>query len=263
MTLPDTNWLKGFNDLIKEIYGDLAKPGVIQVGNALGTVVGLLNTCLAPIKYLNEKTELNRQNNLRKLAERYKEIPVERIVEVPPEIAVPVSEKLVYVSDENLVNMYIELLAKASTNEHANLAHPSFTNIINNLSPDEAKLIQIFFKNNSIPFLNYIGKNKNKDGFSVLKETNIILPDHINLTSEQNTQAYLSNLEGLGLIKITSDQWLNDDKEYEALLAHFQTIKPVQDQFLEPQNKELEYIKGVIIVTEYGEFFFNCINSKA
>jgi len=53
MTLPDTNWLKGFHDLIKEIYGDLAKPGVTQVGNALGTVIGLLNTCLSPIKYLN------------------------------------------------------------------------------------------------------------------------------------------------------------------------------------------------------------------
>jgi len=39
MTLPDINCLKGFNTLIREIYGDLAKPGVTQIGYALGTVV--------------------------------------------------------------------------------------------------------------------------------------------------------------------------------------------------------------------------------
>jgi hypothetical protein len=37
---------------------------------------------------------------------------------------------------------YIELLAKASIKD-LNTSHPSFGNIINNLSPDEAILLQI------------------------------------------------------------------------------------------------------------------------
>jgi len=41
--------------LLKEIYGDLAKPGVSQVGKALSTVVGLGNTILWPVALLNER----------------------------------------------------------------------------------------------------------------------------------------------------------------------------------------------------------------
>ena len=41
--------------LLKEVYGDLAKPGVEQVGKALGTVIGLGNTILWPIALANEK----------------------------------------------------------------------------------------------------------------------------------------------------------------------------------------------------------------
>ncbi|MDC5019689.1 hypothetical protein NRA03_18095, partial [Acinetobacter baumannii] len=95
MAIIDTSGLEPFADLLKEIYGDLAKPGVAQVGIALATVIGLLNTCLSPIKFINEKTELKRQKNLEHLAKRLSVIPVENVVEVPPEIAIPIAEKLV------------------------------------------------------------------------------------------------------------------------------------------------------------------------
>ncbi len=49
-------------------------------------------------------------------------------------------------SNEELRNLYIELLAKASTKDLNENAHPSFINIINSLSPDEAILLKILNK---------------------------------------------------------------------------------------------------------------------
>jgi hypothetical protein len=45
--------------IIKEIYSDLAKPGVQQAGKALSTVIGLGNTMLWPVALLNEKAKLS------------------------------------------------------------------------------------------------------------------------------------------------------------------------------------------------------------
>jgi hypothetical protein len=39
-------------ELMKEIYSDLAKPGVSQVGKNLGCILGLGNTALYPIYLL-------------------------------------------------------------------------------------------------------------------------------------------------------------------------------------------------------------------
>lgn len=41
--------------LIVEVYGDLAKPGVQQVGKALETVLGLGNTILWPLALANAR----------------------------------------------------------------------------------------------------------------------------------------------------------------------------------------------------------------
>lgn len=258
MTLPDTNWLQPFTDLIKEVYGDLAKPGVTQVGYALGTVVGLLNTCLSPIKYLNERTELNRQNNLNKLAERFNKIPLKDLVEAVPEIAVPVAEKLVYISDETLREMYIELLAKASTKDFAQTAHPSFINTINNLTPDEGNLIKMFFNVETVPFISYKLVNKDDRSYHFIDELVIEIPPSISLNYKNNRNAYLHNLESLGLIHIINSRHLSGEYTYQNLINEFEKHKTNHRE----NNRILEFEKGGIQVTELGKMFFNCINKS-
>src|SRR3990172_1019024 len=139
--------------LLKELYGDLAKPGVSQVGKALGSVLGLGNTILWPITLMNEKANIALKRNLEKYREQIKEVPEDELTEVPPEIGVPITEKLSYVTNEELSNLYVNLLAKASTFKTAESAHPSFVNIINNLSPDEALLLEQFRDTDALPYV--------------------------------------------------------------------------------------------------------------
>ena len=100
-------------DILKIIYQDLAQPSVKKVGIALGTVFGLSNTLLLPIKLLNERTKLLFQNNMERYKIKLNEIPEDIICEVPPEIGIPVIEKLTYIQDINISELYINLLAKA------------------------------------------------------------------------------------------------------------------------------------------------------
>src|SRR5262245_34720346 len=100
--------------LLLEIYGDLAKPGVKQAGRALETVVGLGNTILWPIAWANERSRIALKRNLEKYREEIKHLPEEKVTPVPPEIGVPIAEKLGYVTDEELSDLYVNLLARAS-----------------------------------------------------------------------------------------------------------------------------------------------------
>ena len=63
-------------------------------------------------------------------------------------------------TNEELSEMYTELLAKASQAQNANVAHPSFVNIINNISPDEAILLKSIRHNFVIPFVEVQLKKK-------------------------------------------------------------------------------------------------------
>ena len=67
-----------------------------------------------------------------------------------------IAEKLAYVTNEELSALYLNLLAKASVFETARFAHPSLVNLINNLSRDEAILLQELnstCKDGKLPFL--------------------------------------------------------------------------------------------------------------
>lgn len=129
------------SNILKDLYIDLAKPGVTQVGIALGNIFQTLNVLLMPLKYLNLKADFAFKKNLEKLRIRLADFSPEDISPIPPEIGVPVLEKLFYTSNEDLANLFINLLGRASRKNEAHLAHPNFVRIVTCLSPDEARII--------------------------------------------------------------------------------------------------------------------------
>lgn len=262
MAIIDTTGLEPFADLLKEIYGDLAKPGVAQVGIALATVIGLLNTCLSPIKFLNEKTELNRQNNLKLLAKRFSDIPPENIVEAPPEIAVPIAEKLVYVSNEELRNMYIELMAKACTSNLNDKAHPSFVNIINNLSPDEAIFLKALHQIGTIRIssIHHFSMYKSESFVKYFKHEaeKKYLEE---LSFPQNIAAYIENFEGLGIVSVSID----NSSELEMIKK---IERYIQDTHFDQKTKRFNLssyatrYKWTLKISPYGKLFLEAISTE-
>jgi Abortive infection alpha len=81
------------------------------------------------------------EKNLEKFRLNLEGVPAPEIIPVRPEVGVPILEKLMYVGDDELSDLYINLLSKASIVQTAKFVHPSFVSIVDNLSPDEAVIL--------------------------------------------------------------------------------------------------------------------------
>ena len=242
-----------FPAVLKEIYGDLAKPGVQQAGKALSTVIGLGNTVLWPVAMLNEKAKISLEQNLNKYREKLESVPNEDICELPPEVGVPIAEKLSYITNDELSEMYTELLAKASQTSKANVAHPSFVNVINNMSPDEAVLLRSIKGMLGIPFIEVRLNKKGKNEWQTLESMKAGLSCLSKLQHPNNIHAYISNLEGLGVFQVRQDIFMVGDNIYEPLEENAKAAY----SHLEPQlqDQEISFQRGKIVITPFARLF--------
>ena len=245
--------------ILKEIYGDLAKPGVQQAGKALSTVIGLGNTALWPIALANEKAKISLEANLEKYREKMQETPEEEVCEVAPEIGVPIAEKLSYVTNEELSEMYTELLAKASQKQKVNAAHPSFVNVISNCSPDEAILMKSVRGMRGIPFIEVRLTTKGKSEWNTLNGMIPGISCLAELQYRNNIHAYISNLEGLGVFQIRQDIFMVGDNIYEPLEEN---AKKAYTTIAEnTPDKELTFERGKIEITPFAHLLMDaCFN---
>ena len=239
-------------DLLREMYGDAAKPGAKQVGKALETVFGFVNTLLLPFALANERTTVLR-NNMEKFRTKMQNTPEEAVCEVTPELGVPITEKLTYVTNEELSSLYVELLAKASTVKQANLAHPSFINVINNLAPDEAILIRAVKDARDIPFVEVRFANKTGREYIVWDPVVVASANVRDLTYPANVSAYFSNFEGLGLVQILADRTLAGENIYEPIESDARGR--YSEAIGEFEDREMEFGRGAIRLTQFGELF--------
>ena len=149
--------VKATPNILGQVYGDLAQPSVKAVGNALGTVFEFSTSFLLPVKLLNEKFKLNFTKRLNEYKEKLEQVPEEKRCEVHPQIGTPIIEKLSYTTNDEISDMFTTLLANASNVDMVNTAHPSFVNMIERMSPDEARILKYLQGKDNIQYCNFNG----------------------------------------------------------------------------------------------------------
>lgn len=249
--------LKSATDVAKvlatEVYNDSLKPGMTQIGKALGSIIEFGRIALLPIEFVNDRVKLIRAQNYSRLQQKLETIREENIIEIHPEIAVPVLQKLEYTENKELSELFLNLLSTASNIETAHLAHPSFVNVISNLSPDEAKLLEYISNNGSLCFASIRSSNKDGSYSDYMLGTTILEFEEI-IQFKQNSKIYISNLIGLGIIK-------------EFALPNSNPQTPKLHSFLaeEMENvSKLDKVKsqffngGCYNLTEFGKLFMSC-----
>lgn len=252
--------------IMSEIYTDLAKPGIIQVGKAIGTTLGLVNTFLYPMKYINKKTSLIYKNNFEILRKKLEKEDIENIVNIPPEIGKPLLEKLFYVSDEELAKLFINLLARASKKDSAHLAHPNFANIISSLSPDEARILN-HLKGKILNIITPYSLLETKEEFDLENQSGVFFSELNNssiLIYPENINLYLINLSSLGIL--TSPYERLDYDIDENLDVNDCGLDELSERFKEELEKEHSKLGGEAMVraskvefTELGNFFLTAV----
>lgn len=206
---------------------------------------------------------INGEESLRLTAEALKEkvekIPEEKQCEPEPFVAVPAIQQIAYCFDSvELREMYANLLASSMNMDKKWEVHPSYVDIIKQLTPDEAKLMQIFPRSSNIYFpvvdvVISMGKGKGERTIA----RNIVRPQLYEVCSEKdNMSSYLENLRRLQLICIPDDMHIVDDTYYSEIENSY-LVKSIERTELQEGN-EYKIKKKLLYVTDFGISFAKC-----
>lgn len=134
--------VKQTKGVLEKAYDDLAHPTAKSIGNTLSLVPRTIGVWLG--KW--EKWIINGEESIRltaqAVAEGASKIPPEKLTEPEPYVVVPAIQQLSYCYDsEELRKLYANLLVSSMNSDTKWKVHPSFSSIIQQLNPDEVKLL--------------------------------------------------------------------------------------------------------------------------
>lgn len=238
---------------------NLTNPPSKSIGTALGDICDL---CFGGLHEKAEKSRLIHNKHIedfkKDLYRDVSNIPEENQVEPKKSIAGPALDASKYYFDEKEIrNMFERLIVNSMDNRMTSKVHPSFTEIIKQLSPLDAQNLALFRKKSQLPIIKLI--NKASDNFTVVF-TNFFIsnPD----CQDFNLQSVsISSLNRLGLVDITYEAYFTDDLHYKPFLdipfyqeykAHFDNLNKINDD-----NHTLDYQKGIVSVTPLGKTFID------
>lgn len=245
-------------EVAKEAYADLAHPVAKSSGELLGLVPRAIKAALTPVEKWILQKEYNIAETKKLLEEKLKNVPPEQIQ--PPEayIAVPALQYISYCMDnQELRDMYANLLASSMVNVVKNGVHPGFVEIIKQLCPDEAKILRYFSSHTVIPTITLHYKKKGETGHVDIVKDFSNIGEIVGCEQPYNIKEYFDNLIRLGLLDSAKGMsYLTDKSKYEPLKSH-----EYLHQFLDPGAIEAAgfetsgFDESIISLTDYGESF--------
>lgn len=244
-------------EIIPNIYDDGAKPAIKEMGNFIARPLKLINTLFQPL----DVWLLNKEYNLEKtkvlLAERLKHVAENELVSPAPYVALPAIAALSYSMDsEELRDLYANLLSKAMVLGTKDKVHPSFVEIIKQLSPLDAIVFKEIMESSIKPIIDlYICNIDDKSEIVTIENITWLDRDY------EVVVVALANLARLGLIEIPDDYNYNNDSNYN-LVRLFSTYKKIYETLnceirtIELNNLEVKERKKFIKLNALSETFY-------
>lgn len=254
-----TETAKNASELATNFYSDI-RPVVQPVTKCIGA---LLELAVTPVLFFSEKAQINLKLRLEQYQEKMESVKEEDRCEVHPEIGVPIMQVLHYITNDEIAEMFTNLLASASITSMAGSAHPAFVEFIKHMSPDEAKIVRYLDEKDFVPYITLKAHfAKPRKGFITPIENSVSLCNDIDLIYPQNIQIYLSNLLSLGIIVDANSLHLMDDGLYDKVIKTNQ-LEEKKAEYEQIQDFErVEFQKGYYFVSEIGKLFISACCSR-
>ena len=251
------NIVPGSNQLLPKAYDDVVHPSAEVVGEIISYIPRTIRLGLGKWQkwLVNGEESLNR--TFEALRDKADKIPEERQCEPEPNIVVPAVSQISYCYDSDVLReMYANLLATSMDELEKSHVHPSFVGIIQQLTPDEAKLLKVLPQDTVtlVPVIDLRRVDESADGFTTVFRNLCLLGEGV-CEHPENGPAYLENLARLKLIEIPEDMHLTDDSRYAPLMNT--QIVNVYRQNCGP-NSRIVFHKKVLYLSNYGLEFVRC-----
>jgi hypothetical protein len=197
------------------VYQDVAQPAAKEIGKSLHTITKTVNILLAPFAGLIWSCEKIIDYVSERVSEKLKDIPPENVKTPEPNIVGPALEALRYTGfQEELREMYANLLATSMDSNTAKNAHPSFVEFIRQMSPDEALIMKYLSTSSHQPKIDIRAERPDGSGFDHRKNVSLICV-RSGCAHPGLNDTYMVNLERLGLIYIRDDYSLQSADNVE------------------------------------------------
>lgn len=247
--VPDV--IKSASDAVQANLPETAK----QTDGVISTVVEFFNNVvLFPVKKANLtfKHKLEQfEDDLRKKTDS---IPDENFQAPPVMIAGPTLEALRYAYDEEeLREMYENLLASAMDNRKVTKVHPAYVDAIRQMSPLDVRVLTVIMQYSQLrrAEIQFTFPDKNQK-YMYAMPTNFVL-ELAEVEDPFLVSSSLENLNRLGIIDI-SDHVLFDS-DYSELENHPYVVMRKQMYDCFGKKTEIRSNMGSISLTDYGRAF--------
>lgn len=191
--------------------------------------------------------------------EKIESIPEEQRQAPPLNIYGPAVQALGYTIDNSeLREMFANLIAASMDSERVAGAHPSFVDIIRQITSDEAKILKLL----SVKQHDVVGHVKfhvqpGDGSYTYIHKNVSTLPSRSGCTHLDMGTVYISNLLRLGLVDVPVNWWYSDSTLYAELEAWFSEWKK------EYNEGAVSLEKATIRLTALGlQFVRTCIPNE-
>jgi len=263
--------MAGFDEKMEEALIEVGKDTVVNLvsptAKSIGNNIGLfVDGVMGWLGYWGEKQKIKRivylEDYKRKIEENILGIPEVNLIEPSTRIVGPAIEASKYfIEEEYCRDMFAKLIASSCDLSKANSVHPSFPEIIKQLTPLDARFLILFKKNDTYPAVELTEVHDNRTVTPFLhilfdfKDSNAFFTP----IEEMNLTKTIESLTRFGLLtKNTAVLELNYD--YDSFKEHWLYKNSVQ---VLRERSTIQMKKYRIELTQLGvDFVRNCVPSE-
>jgi hypothetical protein len=225
MTIPDDAvgpLADAAKELIPKVYEDGVQSSLQEIGR---TLHGVVRTVLRPVNALvwsvDQASEWIEQKVTQRLSARG--VSMSDVSSPSPQLLYGVIRGVQATgsdADHNLRDMYVNLLATAMDVSTSRIAHPAFSEILHQILPDEARIIQLLGGNGGFAIVSLsahawrLDRNVDPPRESSFKESVISLGVEAECNCPEMVMSYIDNLRRLGLVIDEHHTWQEHAKDF-------------------------------------------------
>lgn len=199
------------------------------------------------IKYAHDLEEYRKS-----LEQKVSAIPEEKQIDPPLQVAAQAMDDSKYcVESKELRELFANLIANSMNVDYAEFIHPSFSKIIQQMSPLDANMLKIIRQHGGIIAIANYRRKINNNRYELLMA---YIPAQMptGCTPELASRAIVS-LERQGLINIPADEHFTNDQQYDSLKRN--TLYHQLEQKVTATGSTLDMQKHIARLTPFGQDF--------
>lgn len=241
------------------LYEDALQQTTQESGKTLALVPRAINAAFVPLRQWIAEREYKLAETEKLLAQKLEHVGEDKIVTPEGYVAVPAIQAISYSMDsEELRNLYANLLAKAMNSDTKDMVHPSFVEIIKQMSPIDSLVFKTIMQRESNPLINLVYEKVEDPDFPIPTEFEIIAKNisDIDVAPIEFVSLSIDNLVKQNLISIPSDSAYSKDNIYDKLLKSQYYLSQSKSHPNKPDGFVFSHQKRMIEKTNLGMSFY-------